>query len=539
VGPVSIAAGATLAAPLLEAYNAGDGTLTLGTPQISVPWITATAGASGACKTTTLASACFPIQIQLNVAGLAASSTPYSGTVTITATNAIDAPQTIAVLAQVGGGVPSSVSVYVAPGATQDVPITTNNLLSSSTKTSDGNPWLSLALQGTGSFRFVLPYNIQVTPQPSQASGTYTGTITTSGSSFAGDNKTIAVTMNVTSQPIAQASSSQVNLTLAQGAQPETLGVALTNAGQGTLTVQGVSSTGQGLTAAAISGGAALTFNPGSLAPGSYAGSVTFTSNAANGPVTVPVNFAVEAKGAPSIPFQGAVDDAIFGGGDAVSPGDIVALFGDQLSFNAPASGQGTPLGTQLGTTQVLINGEACPLYYASYGQINLQVPIDIPAGTAMVQAMRDGLASNLVSLSIVSRAPRLLLIGVGSYGAIQNSSDYSIPMPAGSIPGVASHPASIGDTLIVYAIGLGPTTPAVGTGAAATSAANLNSTPVVNFGDFVSVSATPLYAGLSPGSVGLYQVNVTIPAGVPKGNVDIRIQFADSISNAVQIAIQ
>jgi uncharacterized protein (TIGR03437 family) len=60
-----------------------------------------------------------------------------------------------------------------------------------------------------------------------------------------------------------------------------------------------------------------------------------------------------------------------------------------------------------------------------------------------------------------------------------------------------------------------------------------------VYFGDFVYEAATPLYAGLSPGSVGLYQVNVTIPPGVPKGNVDVTIQFADSISNIVQIAVQ
>ena len=538
VGPVSIAVGGSVAAPLLEAYNAGDGNLTLGTPQISATWITVTAGAVTACKTTTLASTCFPIQIQLNVAGLAASSTPYAGTVTITAPNAIDAPQTIAVLAQVGGAVPSSVSVYVAPGSTQKVTMTTNSFMNGQPKTSDGNAWLSLALQGTGSFRFVLPYYIQVAPQPNQNSGAYTGTLTTSGSSFAGDNKTIAVTMNVTSQPIAQASSSQVNLTLAQGAQPETLGIALTNLGLGTLTVQSVSSTGQGFTATAISGGVALTFDPGTLAAASYPGSVTLTSNAANGPVVVPVNFTVEAKGPPSIPFQGVVDDAIFEGGDAVAPGDIVALFGDQLSFNAPALGQGSPLGTQIGTTQVLIDGQAAPLYYASYGQINLQVPVNTAAGAATVQVMRDGLASNTVSLAIASRAPRLLLIGVGSYGAIFNT-DFSIPMPVGSFPGVNTHPASVGDTLTLYAIGLGQTNPAVATGAAATGTASLTSTPVVYFGDFVYEAATPLYAGLSPGSVGLYQVNVTIPPGVPKGNVDVTIQFADSISNIVQIAVQ
>lgn len=101
VGSVSIAAGGSVAAPLLEAYNAGDGNLTLGILQISAAWITAAAGAAPAGKTTTLASTCFPIQIQLNVAGLAVSAAPYTGTTTFTAANATDAPQTIAVLAQV------------------------------------------------------------------------------------------------------------------------------------------------------------------------------------------------------------------------------------------------------------------------------------------------------------------------------------------------------------------------------------------------------------------------------------------------------
>jgi uncharacterized protein (TIGR03437 family) len=539
---VSIAAGGSVSAPLIEAYNGGDGSLTLGAVQISVPWVTATVGAAAPCQTTTLASTCFPIQLKLNGAGLAASSTPYSGTVTITAPNAVDAPQPITVIAQVGGAVPSNVSVYVAPGGVQQVLFTTNSMLSYQTKTNDGNPWLSFNLQGTGSFRFVLPYYIQVAPQPSQTSGTYTGTVTTSGSTFAGDNKTIGVTMNVTSQPIAQASASQVDLTLAQGAQPETLSLALTNAGLGTLSVQGVSSAGQGLSATAISGGAELTFNPGSLAPGNYAGTVTFASNAVNGPVAVPVNFTVEANGPPYIPFQGVVDDAIFEAGDPVAPGDIVALFGDQLSLNAPGLGQAPPVGTEIGTTQVLIDGQPAPLFYASYGQINLQVPVNTAVGTATVQVMRDGLTSNTVSLAIASRAPRILLIGGGPYGAIVNNTDGSYPAPAGTFPGSNAHPATAGDTLVIYCIGMGPASPAVATGAIPTpgSLANLTVTPTINFGGSIApVFATPFFAGLTPAYAGLYQINVTIPPNTPTGVTALSVVFPDSTSNTVLIAIQ
>lgn len=539
VGPVSVAANATVAAPLVEAYNAGDGSLAL-TAQSSATWLTATIGAQrAACTTTTLAINCIPIQIQINASGLAVSTTPYTGVLTVTSPNTIDAPQTITVTAAVGGTIPSSVNVYVAPGSTQDVSFTTNSEVNAQTKTNDGASWLSLALQGTGSFRFVLPYNIHVAPTASQTSGTYTGTITTSGSNFAPDNKAISVTMQVTSQPIAQASSTQLSSTLAQGAPPVTTSVSLTNVGQGSLTVQSVASTAQGVTGSAISGGAAVTFDPGSLAPGTYTGELTITSNAVNGPTMVPVSFTVESKGAPSIPFEGAVDDATYTGGDAVAPGDIVALFGDQLFFSAGTLGSGSPLGTTIGTTQVTINGTPAPLFYASYGQINLQIPVNTPVGTAQVQVVRDGMQSNIISLGIANRAPRLLQIGVASYGAILNT-DGSIPMPVGSFPGVNTHPANIGDTLTIYAIGLGPTATPVVTGAAATGADSLTSLPTVYFGDFVFTAATPLYAGLSPDSVGLYQVNVTIPQGVPPGNVDIKVMFPDgTISNPVQIAVQ
>ncbi len=63
----------------------------------------------------------------------------------------------------------------------------------------------------------------------------------------------------------------------------------------------------------------------------------------------------------------------------------------------------------------------------------------------------------------------------------------------------------------------------------------------MVNFGSdiFGTISATPSYAGLSPGSVGLYQVNVAIPAGVLSGNVNLTLSFPDSTSNTVQIAVQ
>lgn len=547
VGPVSIAVGGSASAPLIEAYNGGNGSLTLGAAQVSVPWVTVTVGAAAPCQTTTLASTCFPIQIKLNVTGLAASSTPYSGTVTITAPNAVDAPQPITVIAQVGGAVPSSVSVYVAPGGVQQVPFTTNTLLNYQTKTNDGNPWLSLNLQGTGSFRFVLPYYIQVAPRPSQTSGTYTGTITTSGSAFAGDNKAIGVTMNVTSQPIAQAS--PVNVVVAQGAAPLTYPctglLTVGNTGLAALTLQSPTVTGGSwLTATGYSGGAVLSFNPSGLSAGSYSANVSMASNAANGAVSVPVTMQVEATGNPYINYQGVLDNATFVPGDAVAPGDIVIAQGDQLSLESYTAGPAPPLANSVGGSSVLVNGEAAPLYYSCYGQLAFQMPTDVATGTALVTVQRsDGTTSNSASVTVAPRAPRILLIGGGPYGAIVNATDGSFPAPLGTFPGSNAHPAAADNVLTIYAIGMGPTNPAVATGAPAPSTgtlAQLTVTPTINFGGSIApVFATPSFAGLSPTYAGLYQINVTIPPNTPTGVTALSVVFPDSTSNTVLIAIQ
>lgn len=539
VGPVSIAVGANGAPQTVEAFNAGDGTLSLALSS-SASWLAASVGAPRACSSTTQASACIPLQFALNTASLAAGT--YTGIVTVSDPNAADAPQTITVTVADGGAVPAAVDAYVAPGGSRDIPFTTNVMLFYSASTTDRNPWLSVALDGVGTFRFVLPYRIHLQPPAAMDPGTYTGTVLTGGSSFAPDNKTIPVTMRVTSLPIAQAAVDRVSLRLAQGAPPQTAYIPVSNLGQGSLVIQTVSASGgDWMKASAYAGGAALAFDTGSLAPGTYSGTVTIATNAVNTLPPVPVDFQVVAKGAPTIPYQGVLDNAIFAIGDAVTGGDIVDVFGEQLSFNAPASGTALPLTRQIGTTRVLVNGQPAPLFYASYGQIDFQLPTNLPTGTALVQVERDGQAGNAVSIQVAARAPRFLVYG--PYAIAVNFTDGSFVMPSDAIPGL-SHPAKAGDTLTIYAIGLGPTKADVNAGDPAPydPLPELITTPIVNFGgvgSVIGVSAMPSYAGLSPGSVGLYQVNVTIPPGVSKGVVNVVLTFPDSVSNVAQIAIQ
>ena len=531
VGPIAVAAGGSAPAQTVEAYNAGDGSLGL---SVSVPssvtWLTAALGPQRACQSIATVANCLPINFTLNTSGLAAGKA-YTGIVTVTDANpnTVDAPQTITVTVQVGG----VDAGYVAPGSSLDIPITANHLLKTTATTQDGNNWLSLVLDGTGSFRFVFPYRIHVQPTANMGTGTYNGSVTTSGSSVAGENVTIPVTMRVTTQPIAQAAPSAINLRLAQGAPPLVYPfdpfIALNNLGQGTLTPGTMTTSGGSWIKPDPLVPGFVAIDPAGLSIGDSTGSVTIPSNAVNSPATVPVTVQVVAKGAPFICYQCVLDNITSLPGDAVSQGDVTIVKGDQLSFSPFAASQTSPLPTQLGGTSVLVNGVAAPLYYTSYGQIAFQLPYDTPVGQAVVRVKRDdGQTGNPVSVNVVVHAPRLL-------PRVDNQ-DSTINLPDGS------HPAKRGDTIVLYGFGFGPTNPPVVAGAAAplSPLANVTGQILVNFGGNITApQIVPAFAGLIPPFAGVYQVNVVIPDNAPTGIVDVSIGFDDARSNSLRIAIR
>lgn len=545
LGPFIVAQGANGPTQIVDSANAGDGKLNLSlTPSAS--WLSATLGPSHTCS---LRGNCVPIQIALNTSGLAAGA--YTGTITVSDPNAIDAPQTITVTVNVGSGAAAQLKYFLpATGGTLSSTLFTAGRVNPTVNTQAGGPTLALALSGDGSFRFSFPYTITVTAAPGTPEGTYNGTLALGSSPVASDNRTIPVVFTVTSQPIAQLSQESVNIRVAQNGPKQKRTVVVNNRGQGTLAVTGATaaagSGGSWLAVDAAQNGAAglvnITVDPSGLALGNYTGTVTVASNAAN-PVTIPVLLTVVAPGPPTVTYQGVVDNATFAAGDTLAQGDIAAVFGDQFTSGDPAGASALPLGLDLGGVRVFLNDQPVPVYYVSYNQINFQVPYEASVGDGTLRIERGGQRGNTVSVRIASSAPRLLRLGIGDYGIAVFPDLTTFVIPATS--GIPSRPAHAGDTIVLYAIGLGPTTPSVTTGAGAPASplAVVNPAPAVCFGGGLfdpGICTQPQFAGLTPGFVGLYQVNVVIPAGVPAGDkVSLYLQGLQGASNRVQIAIQ
>jgi uncharacterized protein (TIGR03437 family) len=541
VGPVEIAVGVDGPDQVIEAYNVGTGQLdlTLSTP---ASWLAPAVGDAVPC--THRDGICLPITMVLNTAALERGT--YTGIITITDPGAADTPQTIAVTVHMGGAVPDSADFLLPPNeSTTALFFQTRNELETEVDTDSGGEWLSLVLDNHGSFPNLYPYQLRVRHLEGQTEGTYSGTVSVSGSDFPPDNKDVPVSLQITSEPIATLPSRVVLRAPAGTFEPQyTLSPGSRGLGDLAITQFQVSTQdgGNWLTAVRLEGlndELLLSADTSGLLPGTYSGTLTLETNAINGPHQVPVELELLPQSGPAAEFEGVVNNN--GWDTPVARGGIASVYGEQFSYEDSQQGSELPLVRSLGGVQLFVNGIDAPLFYTSYRQVNFQMPFEIEPGTATVQLYRDGQPGNTVTVEVAERAPRLLDHSVPS-----GFSGYAIvTLPDNSLVGIPDRRARVGDVLVIWAIGLGPTTPAVATGEPAPvqePLARVEPAPQVVFGNEYTgvVSVAPIYAGLAGGSVGLYQVNVVVPESVPLGNwVWLHLEDEGVISNSVGIAIE
>jgi uncharacterized protein (TIGR03437 family) len=243
--------------------------------------------------------------------------------------------------------------------------------------------------------------------------------------------------------------------------------------------------------------------------------------------------------------LNAALDGAGFNG--TLAPGTIFSIFGTDLAFgngdgNSDAAAA-TPLPTELGGVNVKVGNRYAPLFYVSPTQINAMIPFETTGtSTTLNIETGPGAEGKGIQINLSPTAPGIFSTGGGvGQAVILNGSDNTLAAPAGAFPG--SHPAKANDVVIIYASGLGPVNDqppsGVAAGANGSTLPRMVRPPQVTFGGQTASSID--YAGLAPGFVGLYQVNVHLPATVSTGSaVPVQITTAEGQkSNIVTIAVQ
>ncbi len=238
----------------------------------------------------------------------------------------------------------------------------------------------------------------------------------------------------------------------------------------------------------------------------------------------------------PVIASGGVVNAATPAAGVPLAPGTYVSIYGSAMASGLTVAAS-TPFPTDLAGTQVLLAGRRLPLYFTVDGQINALVPYDVPLNVPQLLVVRRGNALSTPESVVVAQAQPAVFTknqsGTGEgivVGAKPDGTQFLVSPTA---------PATAGDVLIIYCSGLGavdvPT--AAGTTAPSSPLARTANPVTVTVG---GRNATVLFSGLTPSTVGLYQVNALVPEGVTPGSaVELLLSTAGRSSGAVTVAIR
>lgn len=214
------------------------------------------------------------------------------------------------------------------------------------------------------------------------------------------------------------------------------------------------------------------------------------------------------------------------------APGSYISIVGSGLSDVTdahlaaphPLAIDSVSVGFDVPSAHLSVPGH---LIYASSTWINVQVPWELKGQTtAQVKVNVNFSPSNVFTITLAPVAPSFFLMADGNVWA--RDLNYRA-VNAGS-------PAHPGETIELYANGLGPVTnqPASGDPAPAGPYAE-TPTPVVMIG---AQTANVLFSGLTPGSGTLYVMNVVVPPSLAPGTYPVTVSIGGRTSPAASIVV-
>jgi uncharacterized protein (TIGR03437 family) len=202
-------------------------------------------------------------------------------------------------------------------------------------------------------------------------------------------------------------------------------------------------------------------------------------------------------------------------------PGSLVSIYGSSMARTGVAA-EALPLPRILADAEVKVNGVSAPLLFASPLQINFQVPWSTNVGDATVELSLAGVRKDAQRVEVQRSAPGIFVATHEDYTLIDVWS-----------------PVKVGETVILFATGLGPVTIPVLDGQPAPLDHLSRTTAPVSV-TVNGAEAQVLFSGLAPGMIGVYQLNVVMPATwTNPGPVNLAIHVGSSDSPEVTLPRQ
>ncbi|HWC96215.1 MAG TPA: IPT/TIG domain-containing protein [Candidatus Sulfopaludibacter sp.] len=172
-------------------------------------------------------------------------------------------------------------------------------------------------------------------------------------------------------------------------------------------------------------------------------------------------------------------------------------------------------LPTSLDGVKVTMGGKPAYIYYISSTQLNVLAP-DLSPGPVTVTVTTPSGTSAAVTVNAATYGPAFFLWPGNQ--PVATRTDYSLVDKAGTFSKSGDPSAKPGDTIILWATGFGPTTPSTPPGQVVPGdqAYSTMTLPTVLIDN---VSALVYGAALAPGSAGLYQIAIQVPASLGAGD--------------------
>jgi len=241
------------------------------------------------------------------------------------------------------------------------------------------------------------------------------------------------------------------------------------------------------------------------------------------------------AASAITVSAQGQIGNITFTSGASFYPGlpsqgSIGTIFCTGLSVQGVIPAETVPLPTSIADVTVTVGGVPAPLFaVADLGdrqQINFQVPFETKFnadGTAQIVVSQSGAPGSAAAKNDPKAPGEFFRIDATPMGVFFHALDSSVV--------TTDNPASAGETIIGYLTGLPTTGPSAdGYPIPASPPFPVLQTHSDAFSDYFGTELSgngssvgqldPPFLGLLPGSVGVYQLNFTVPSVLSTGSV-------------------